>query len=140
MTTEQYTETEKKNMETVRRLLHGFADGNVEQIDELVHKNFTNHNAPEGLQDRDGFRTIVERAHGAFSTFDTFKLNPVQLFAKDDHVAMMDVGEGSKDGRPYCHADIHLFVMKDGKMFEHWNSFGLPSQHDQLMTFLGAGK
>lgn len=137
MTSQEYTETEKHNLETVRRLLRGFADGNLEQIDEIVHEDFTNHHAPEGLQDRDGFRTIVEQVHGAFSALDSFSLEPAQLFARGDHVAMLDIGQGTMAGQTYRHRDIHIFVMKDGRMFEHWNSFGLPSQRDQLMAFMG---
>ena len=43
------TKKEKQNVETIRKLVQGFADGNLAQIDDLVHEDFINHHAPEGM-------------------------------------------------------------------------------------------
>lgn len=127
---------EQANINAIKNLLKGFSTGNTEQIAELVHEDFKNHHAPEGLQDRAGFGEIVKQVSGIFGSFDQFDLKPIHLFAKGDYVAMMDGGTGMKNGQEYKHVDIHIFKMKDGKMYEHWNSFGLPSQRDILMNFL----
>ncbi len=138
--TGKMSKKEKANIETITNLLKGFEEGNIEQVNSLVHEDFVNHHAPEGMQDREGFKSIVASVHGAFSSFDTFNLSPEHLFAKGDYVAMLDLGEGSKNGKEYRHRDIHIFIMKDGKMFEHWNSFGLPSASDNLRKFMEATK
>ncbi len=128
--------TEKANMETIGKLLQGFSSGDTEQINELVHADFKNYHAPEGLQDRAGFHEIVKQVNGIFGSFDEIDLKPAHLFAKGDYVAMMDVGSGTRNGKEYSHVDIHIFKLKDGKMYEHWNSFGLPSQRNILMKFI----
>jgi len=73
---------------------------------------------------------------GTFAQFDSLELQPEILFAKDDMVAMMDTGTGMRNGKTYTHNDIHIFKMKDGQMFEHWNSFNLPKQQEVLMDFM----
>ena len=133
---QEMTEKEQKNVETIRKLIQGFVEGNTAQINELVHEDFINHHAPEGIQNRAGFHKIVEQVHGAFSTLDSFSLKPLHIFSKGDYVAMIDVGEGRRNGKQYNHVDIHVFIMKDGKMYQHWNSFGLPSQQEILMKFM----
>lgn len=69
-----------------------------------------------------------------FSQFDEIDLKPQVLLAKDDQVAMMDTGTGKFNGKSYRHDDIHVFIMKNGQLFEHWNSFNLPCQRDVLMN------
>lgn len=132
--------TEKRNMTTIRTLLNGFNTGNTEQLNQLVHKDFINHYAADGMRDRAGFHKIVKMVHSIFASFDSLELKPVLLFAKGNFVAMMDVGTGKKNGKTYTHTDIHIFKMKDGKMIEHWNSFGLPMQKQKLMDFMKAAK
>ncbi len=127
---------EKSNLETIGKLLQGFSTGNTDQINELVHEDFKNYHAPEGLQDRAGFHEIVKQVSSTFGSFDELDLKPAHLFAKGDYVAMMDVGSGVRNGKEYSHVDIHIFKLKDGKMYEHWNSFGLPSQRDILLKFM----
>lgn len=130
------TKTEQQNLEAIGKLLEGFKTGSTDQINELVHDDFVNHNAPEGVQNKEGFKQIVKQVHGIFSSFDKLDLKPEQMFAKGNMVAMMDTGIGERNGKTYTHMDIHIFEMKDGKMFKHWNSFGLPSQRDLLIKFM----
>lgn len=127
---------EQRNVDTIKQILQGFKTGNVAQIDELVHEDFVNHHAPEGVRNREGFKQIVQQVHAMFSSFDDFDLQAAHIFGKGNYVAMMDQGRGTKNGKPYQHVDIHIFIMEDGKMKEHWNSFGLPSQQDILMKFM----
>ncbi|MGB5818089.1 MAG: ester cyclase [Saonia sp.] len=130
------TDKEKKNIEVIGRLLQGFTSGNTDQVDELIHDDFVNHNAPEGAKDKQGFKEIIKMVHGTFSQFDELDLKPQILFAKDDQVALMDTGAGKFKGKSYRHNDIHIFKMKDGQLFEHWNSFNLPCQRDALMNLM----
>lgn len=123
-------------MDTILSLVNNFNVGNLEILNRLVHNDFKNHHAPEGLQDKAGFYEIVKMISQSFSTVEGFRVTPVHIFAKGDMVAMMDVGEGTKNGKTYQHKDIHIFIMKDGKMYEHWNSFGLPCQREVLMKFM----
>ncbi len=130
------TEIEQKNIQTIGRLLQGFTTGNTDQVDELVHNDFVNHNAPDGVKDKEGFKEIIKMVFGTFSEFDSLNLKPEILFAKDDMVTMMDTGTGERNGKTYLHNDIHIFKMKDGQMIEHWNSFNLPRQQEVLMNFM----
>ncbi|MGI9551313.1 MAG: ester cyclase [Aurantibacter sp.] len=133
---ENLTDKEKKNIEVIGRLLQGFTTGNTDQVDELIHDDFVNHNAPEGVKDKQGFKEIIKMVYGTFSQFDELDLKPQILFAKDDQVALMDTGIGAYRGKTYRHDDIHVFIMKDGQLFEHWNSFNLPCQRDVLMNLM----
>ena len=137
---ENMTPQEQSNIEVIGNLLKAFGTGDTYQLNTLLHNDFKNHNAPEGLQDKKGFHEIVGMVSGAFSSFDSIELKPEHLFSKGDMVAMMDTGTGSKNGKEYKHMDIHIFKMKDGQLFEHWNSFGLPTQRDILMNFLETTK
>lgn len=133
---DNYTDQEKRNLEVIGRLLQGFTTGNTDQVDDLIHDDFVNHNAPEGIKDKQGFKEIIKMVYGTFSQFDGLNLKPQILFAKDDQVALMDTGSGEFRGKPYRHDDIHVFKMKGGQLFEHWNSFNLPCQRDVLMNVL----
>jgi ketosteroid isomerase-like protein len=133
---DNYTDKEKGNIEVIRRLLQGFTTGNTDQVDELIHDDFVNHNAPKEVKDKQGFKEIIKMVYGTFSQFERLDLKPQVLFAKDDQVAMMDTGIGTFKGEPYRHDDIHVFKMKDGQLFEHWNSFNLPCQRDVLMNLM----
>ncbi len=133
---ENSEEKEKQHINTIGQLLQGFMTGNTDQVDDLVHDGFINHNAPEGLRDKKGFKEIIKMVYSTFSQFDNLDLKPEVLFAKDDMVAMMDTGFGLRNGKEYRHDDIHVFKMKEGKMFEHWNSFNLPCQRDILTKFM----
>ncbi|WP_411030134.1 ester cyclase [Spongiimicrobium sp. 3-5] len=130
------TEVERKNIEAIGKLLQGFTTGNTDQVDTLVHDDFMNHNAPEGVKDKAGFKEIIKMVYGTFSQFETLDLSPEILFAKDNWVAMMGTGTGKRNGKIYKHADIHIFKMKNGQMLEHWNSFNLPCQREVLMNFM----
>lgn len=133
---ENLTDKEKKNVDVIGRLLQGFTTGNTNQVDELIHDDFVNHNAPEGVNDKQGFKEIIKMVYGTFSQFDELDLKPQVLFAKNDQVAMMDIGTGMYKGKHYRHDDIHVFKMKDGQLYEHWNSFNLPCQRDVLMNLM----
>ena len=116
--------------------MQGFTTGNTEQVDELIHDDFVNHNAPEGVKDKQGFKEIIKMVYSTFSQFDELDLKPQVLFAKEDQVAMMDTGSGKYKEKAYRHDDIHVFKMKDGQLYEHWNSFNLPCQRDVLMNLM----
>ena len=130
------TDKEKKNIAVIGRLLEGFTSGNTQQVDELIHDDFVNHNAPKGVKDKQGFKEIIKMVYSTFSQFDELDLQPQVLFAKEDQVALMDTGTGTFRGKPYRHNDIHVFKMKNGQLFEHWNSFNLPCQRDVLMNLV----
>ncbi len=127
---------EKQNITSILGLLAAFGSGNTDKINSYIHKDFVNHMAPEGLKDRSGFHEIVKNVNASFSLFDSYDVKPEHIFSKGDYVAMMDVGHGVKNGKEFNHTDIHIFKMKDGKLFEHWNSFRLPSQEVKLTKFL----
>ena len=50
----------------------------------LVHDDFVNHNAPEGVQDKQGSKEIIKMVHDTFSQFDKLDLKPEVLFAKGE--------------------------------------------------------
>jgi ketosteroid isomerase-like protein len=130
------TQSEQQNVDTVAKLLNGFMTGNTDQVNTLVHDDFTDHFVPDGFKTKEGFKQTVKMAHEAFSQFDTLKLKPEIMFAQGDMVAMMDLGSGTRNGKSYQHVDIHIFKFKDGQLHEHWNSFNLPRQGEILMKFM----
>ncbi len=128
-----YTEQEIKNMETIKGILNCFVSGDTEPLDGLVHDSFINHHAPQGMQDKAGFFNIVSNINGMFSSF---RVEATHLFAKDNYVSMMDTSYGKLGQGEYSHVDFHVFIMKDGKMYEHWNSYGLPCARDMMTAFV----
>ena len=128
------TSNQQQNMNRVRALAEQvFSAGRLELVDELVHPDFHDYSAPEGLRDRDGFRQIVQ-----FWRMNTskFQVKVVKIFATDEWVGMVDETSGVHDrneifgvapnGASFAFEAVHAFRMQEGKMREHWVQTSVP--------------
>lgn len=84
---EHLTDKEQNDIEAIGQLLEGFTAGKTDQFDTLVPYALVNHIAPEGEQDKMGFKEIIKMVHGIFSPFDHLDHKPEVLFVKGDMVA-----------------------------------------------------
>lgn len=128
--------------ETIRRInTELYGEGRIELIDELIHPDFVNHTAPEGLPPgREGERAFVAMVHEALS--DT-EARMERIVIEGDQVAwrwwMKGTHTGEFLGVPASGNVIEitgndLGVMRDGKLAELWGEVDMLS----LMTQMGA--
>ena len=133
-----YTEQEQANMKTILKILEVWSGvESPDRLMELVHEDFTNHFAPPGRRDRASFIEAVKGVRGAMQSFEA---KSVTIFARGDWVAMRDESRGQHANGTFSGDDIHIFRMKDGKMYEHWNSFGLDNQLQKLNRLIAGEK
>jgi predicted SnoaL-like aldol condensation-catalyzing enzyme len=125
---------EAKHQAAVRQAAEEvFTQGRVELLDEILHPEYQDHSAPEGLRDRAGFARIVETWRGGASQF---RVEVVRIFGSGDWVGMVDVTSGVHDrgpifgippsGKPFRFGAVHAFRFEEGRMREHWVETGMP--------------
>src|SRR5258708_16998022 len=71
-----------------------FSLGRVELLQEILHSQYQDHSAAEGLRDRDGFRKIVDFWRGGTRRFN---VRVEHLFADGDFVGIVDETTGDHD-------------------------------------------
>ena len=118
-----------QNKQTTRRLLEElFEKGNFEAMDELVHPEFVNHEAPPGNpQGPEGLRETVGWLRELWGPM-RFEIED-EISEGDKVVARVamhgrHVGEflGRKPtGREFTTKQIHIWRLEDGKVIEHWS-------------------
>jgi predicted ester cyclase len=127
-------EREQAHMRTVRTLAEQvFSMGKVDLLPELLHAEYEDHSAAEGLRDRDGFRKIVEFWRGRTSGFN---VRVDRIFASGDFVGMVDETSGVHDksdlfgvppnGQSFRFEVVHAFRFSEGRLREHWVQTALP--------------
>ena len=127
-------EQEQANVKMIRALAEEvFSLGRVELLQEILHSEYQDHSAAEGLRDRDGFRKIVDFWRGGTSRFN---VRVEHVFADGDFVGMVDETTGVHDkstlfevppnGRSFRFQVVHAFRFVDGKLHDHWVQTSLP--------------
>lgn len=118
---------------------HG--QGKVELVDELVHEDFVNHTAPEGLPPgREGEKAYIQMVHAAASDMEA---TVDHLLVDGDKAAWRWTVRGRHtgefmgippSGKEFEVSGNDIAVIRDGKVAELW------AQWDQLglMTQIGA--
>jgi predicted SnoaL-like aldol condensation-catalyzing enzyme len=118
----------EQNTQITRRLLSEvFEHGRLEAIDELVHPQFVNHEAPPGSPTGpDGLGQTVTWLRGLWG--------PMRAEIKDeitegDKVVARVIMHGhhvgeflgkEPTGKEYAAQQIHIWRVEDGKVIEHW--------------------
>lgn len=87
----------EENKAIIRRLIEEVVNaGNVDAVDDLLARDFINHNPlPGGTPDRDGFKQAFRSLHAAFS--DLHAINS-DLVAEGDRVVALRGFEGTHEG------------------------------------------
>ena len=120
---------EASNTQITRRLLEDvFEHGKLQAVDELVHPNFINHEAPEGSpQGPDGLKQTVTWLRGLWGDMRAEIQDEV---CEGDKVVARVIMHGrhvgeflgkAPTGKPYAAQQIHIWRLEDGKVIEHWS-------------------
>jgi len=117
------------NKRITRRVLEElFEKGNLEAVDELIHPDFINHEAPPGNpQGREGLKETIGWLRGLWGP-----VRPEiddEICEGDKVVARVTmhgrhVGEflgKAPTGKQFAAEHIHIWRLKDGKVIEHWS-------------------
>lgn len=113
--------------------------GNIDSFNELMHPDFVNHSAPEGVQGADGM--IHTFNHILRPAIPDLKVTVFQQVAEGDLVTTRKSISGTMTGalmgflptNQPIHIDvIDIVRIKDGKYFEHWGINSLSAILAQL--------
>jgi predicted ester cyclase len=118
-----------QNKQTTRRLLEEVFDkGNFEAMEELVHPEFVNHEAPpNNPQGRDGLRETVSWLRELWGPM-RFEIED-EICEGDKVVARVvmhgkHVGEflgRQPTGKEFATKQIHIWRLEDGSVIDHWS-------------------
>jgi predicted ester cyclase len=117
-----------ENKRVTRRLLEVFEHGRLEAIDQLVHPEFLNHEAPPGSpQGPEGLKQTIGWLRGLWGPMRAEIQD--EICEADKVVARIlmhghHVGEflgKPPTGKEYAAKQIHIWRLQGGKAIEHWS-------------------
>jgi steroid delta-isomerase-like uncharacterized protein len=133
--------TVEANKALVRRFIEEvFERGNLEAVDELVADDFVPHTWPSTGAGRDDLKAAMARVSKGLAEA-VFVID--DMIAEDDRVAVRLTASARQvgvfmglppTGRAYTIGEIHIFLIREGKISEHWHQFDT----FDLMRQLGA--
>jgi predicted ester cyclase len=117
------------NKRIARRLLEElFEHGNLDAADELVHRDFVNHEAPpDNPQGPEGLKETVSWLRGLWGPM---RAEIEDEIAEDDKVATRVTMHGRHlgeflgkppTGKEFAVEHIHIWRIADGQVIEHWS-------------------
>jgi steroid delta-isomerase-like uncharacterized protein len=129
------------NKELVRRFMaEVFDQGNLDVVDEIVAEDFVDHAAPpQQSAGREGVKQVASMFQQAFSGWRT---DIEGMICEGDTVAFWGTGHGvhagafmgvEATGKEISIPGMHVVVLRDGKIAEHW------SYNDQIGTMRQLG-
>ena len=121
--------SESQKQLVCRLLDEVFNGSDLEIVDELVHSDFFDHEAPASRANGPaGFKATVRQLHQAFAGF---RVEPRDLIAEGDRVAVRATTSGRQvgelngfpaTGSEWAAQAIHIFRVTNGQVIEHWAS------------------
>ncbi len=119
----------EENKEICRRVLDElFEQGDYGNLDELIHPDFVNHEAPPGApQGPEGLRITVDWLRGLWGSM---RSDIDDWICQDDKVVARVTMHGhhlgeflgqAPTGKPYAAKHIHVWRLEDGRVIEHWS-------------------
>jgi predicted ester cyclase len=117
-----------QNTQVTRQLLEVFEHGRLGAIDELVHPEFINHEAPPGSpQGPEGLKQTISWLRGLWGSMRAEIQDDI---CEGDKVVARIVMHGhhvgeflgkQPTGKEYAAKQIHIWRIRDGKAIEHWS-------------------
>src|SRR5262249_37385145 len=115
-------------MEKMRRILtEAFSEGRTEVLDEVLHPEFVNHNAPPGIDPGiEGVKRVVDMERRGFPDMTYTVLHE---FEEGDLVFQHAMVSGTHlgpifgvepTGRAVQWREMHVARIQDGRCIEHW--------------------
>jgi predicted ester cyclase len=119
----------EENKAICRRVLDELFDqGNLGAVDELIHPDFVNHEAPP--DNPQGPEGLVETVSWLRGIWGPMRSEISDEIAEGDKVVFRitvhgrHVGEflgRPPTGKEYAAEQIHIYRLEDGKLIEHWS-------------------
>jgi nogalonic acid methyl ester cyclase / aklanonic acid methyl ester cyclase len=121
---------QQSDTQLVLRLIDGvFNRGDLALVDELVHRDFFDHDAPPTRAvGPGGLRATVRALRDAFAGF---RLDPADVISADGKVVVRASATGrhtgsidgiEPTGEEWLAQQFHVFRIVDGRVIEHWAS------------------
>jgi predicted ester cyclase len=117
-----------ENTQVTRQLLEVFEHGRLDAIDELVDREFINHEAPPGSpQGPEGLKQTIGWLRGLWGPM---RAEIQDEICEDDKVVARVVMYGhhvgefvgkQPTGKEYAANHIHVWRIQDGRAIEHWS-------------------
>jgi predicted ester cyclase len=117
-----------QNTQVTRQLLEVFENGRLDAIDELVHPEFINHEAPPGSpQGPEGLKQTISWLR---ELWGSMRAEIQDEICEGDKVVARIVMHGhhvgeflgkQPTGKEYAAKQIHIWRIQDGKAIEHWS-------------------
>ena len=134
------------NKAIVRRFIDEvFRRGSFDSVDELVTEDFTPHTWGPTPPGRDGLKQAIERvSKGLTDTSMTID----DVIAEGDRVAVRLTSSATQSGpfmgmpasgKRYEIEEIHWFLLRDGRIAEHWHQADFLGMLRQLGAMPGGG-
>lgn len=125
-----FRQAQRAETALVLRLIEEVFNGrDLTLIDELVHPDFFDHDAPASRSlGPEGIRTSVRLLH---KTFAGYRLEPTDVIAADGKVVVRasasgrqigPIGGVAATGEEWSSPQFHVFRIADGRIIEHWAS------------------
>jgi predicted ester cyclase len=105
-----------------------FEKGNLDAVDELVHPEFVNHEAPpDNPQGPEGLKETVSWLRGLWGPM---RAEVEDVICEDDKVVARVIMHGHHvgeflgrppTGKEFAAEQIHIWRFEDGKLIEHWS-------------------
>jgi predicted ester cyclase len=119
----------QENKGITRRVLEElFEKGNFEAMDELIHPDFVNHEAPPtNPQGPEGLKETIEWLR---SLWGPMRFEIEDEIAEGDKVVDRVIMHGkhvgeflgqAPTGREFAAKQIHVYRIEDGRVIEHWS-------------------
>jgi predicted ester cyclase len=109
-------------------LVELFEKGNLDAADELIHRDFVNHEAPpDNPQGPEGLKETVTWLRGLWGPM---RAEIEDEICEDDKVVARMTMHGrhageflgrSPTGKEFAAEHIHIWRLEDGKVIEHWS-------------------
>jgi predicted ester cyclase len=112
----------------MRRILHeAFGEGRLDSLDELLHPDFVNHNAPPGIDPGiEGVKEIIRMEHRGVPDLKYTVLHDTEdgdLVYQHALVTGTHLGPFmgvEPTGRQVSWREMHVARIQDGRCIEHW--------------------
>jgi predicted ester cyclase len=120
-----YSERERQNMETVRHLTMLVNSERYEEMDELFHGGYIDHNPGFKVTSLDDLKQLLKQAHRDFGIENVVQ----DMLASDDFVAVRVITKGQHlcevygkkpDGKALALDMIEIYRLSDAKIAERW--------------------
>lgn len=116
--------SEHPNLALLKKGYAAFNAGDIETVAGLYDPEVVWHSPGKNqiAGDHKGLNAVLE-FFGKLAELSggTFKVEPHDLLANDEHGVCLSINTGSREGKELNMLEAHVYHIKDGKITEAWN-------------------